>query len=127
MRSKTLLILAVSACFCVGSVAEDATNMPVRVVITRHGRPPMEKMVVTGTNTIHRIMALFPGYEKQPQNAFASGSWAADYIVAVHLADGTKRQILVADNAWGVGNEKYTPLTTNWGSVLRQLTNTWSK
>ena len=126
MKDKAILIATVLACLSLASVAQEITNTPVRMVISKFSQPPpMEKMEITDTNTISRIVALFPGYEKQPEPL--TGSWETEYIVDLYWANGKERCIYVVENEWSAGQEEYTPLVTNWASVLRQMTNAWSR
>jgi hypothetical protein len=127
MINKTILISTMLACLSLTLAAQEATNLPVRMIISRFSRPPMEKIEITDTNTINMIVALFPGYEKQPEDAFLRGHWPADYLVDLYSANGRKRVIHVVENKWTAGSDESTVLTTNWMSVLKQMTNLWSR
>ena len=45
---------------CFAAAAAERTNVPVCVTISQFSRPPMDKIVVTSTNIIQRIVNAFP-------------------------------------------------------------------
>jgi len=82
----------------------------------------MDRIVVTSTNMIDRIVSAFPGYEEQPADAFSTGHWPVEYMVDVSFPDGRGRTIYVVENTWTAGAAKYTPLTLKWDELLLTMT-----
>jgi hypothetical protein len=112
---------------CINSVAAEPTNTPNRVTICQFSRPPMDRIIVTSTNMIGRIMNAFPGYREQPADGFSIGHWPTEYIVNVDFPDGHGRTIYVAANKWTAGADKYIPLTLRWDDLLLSMTTNFFK
>ena len=126
MKTEIGVALVFWVCVCVACVAEEKTNTPDRLTISQFSPPPMDRIVVTSTNMIARIMSAFPGYEGQPAEAFTRGHWPVEYIVDVSFPDGRKRAIYVKENSWTAGG-KYTPLTLKWDDLLQSMTTMFFK
>jgi hypothetical protein len=108
-------------------VATEPTNTPARVTISLSSRPPEDKIIVTSSNMVARLVTLFPGYESQPANAFSSGHWPVSYTVDIAFADGHSRRIYVSANNWTAGAEHYTPIAGNWDEFLESMTTNFFK
>jgi hypothetical protein len=105
----------------------EPTNIPVRVTISQQSRPPRDRMIVTSSKMVTHLVALFPGYESQPTNAFTRGGWPVEYIVDIAFADGHSRTLYVSGNSWTAGAEHFTPIAQNWDELLESMTTNFFK